>query len=135
MPRCCYYCYWNLFVSLSKTPKETIFSKLSFVFFFRYHIGFFQNRRQRQINNRNINNNQNINDNNVPAAAGDAAQGQDAPQAASTEANQSTAGDTEPLITSAAPPEAETTTTSLIAFVRTFVVSFFASLLPETPAL
>lgn len=102
-----------------------------------YHIGFFQNRRrQRQINNRNINNNQNINDNNAPAAAaGDAAQGQDAPQAPAAEANQSTAGDTEPLISSAVPPEAETTTTSLIAFVRTFVVSFFASLLPETPAL
>lgn len=106
-----------------------------------YHIGFFQNRRQRQINNRNINNNQNINDNNAPAppaaaaAAGNAAQAQDAPRAPATEANQSTAGDTEPLISSAVPPEAETSTTSLIAFVRTFVVSFFASLLPETPAL
>lgn len=111
-----------------------------------YHVGFFQNRRQGQLNNNNNNNrnnnNQNVNDNNAPAAAVDAAAAaanaastQDIAQGASNEANQSTVGDAEPLISSSASPDAETTTTSLIAFVRTFVVSFFASLLPETPAL
>ncbi|XP_055847901.1 homocysteine-responsive endoplasmic reticulum-resident ubiquitin-like domain member 2 protein [Episyrphus balteatus] len=119
------------------SPLRCLVVAIIAVGIYLYHTGFFQTRRQGQANNNNNNrnnNNQNINDNNAPAAAAGNAAAQDTPQAA-TEASQGTAGDSEPLISSSTPPEAETTTTSLIAFVRTFVVSFFASLLPETPAL
>lgn len=110
---------------------------------YMYHMGYFRNQingpaEANNINNNNNNNFNNNNNNNVqPAADGNVQENQPPAEvgaaAAGTGAGQ--ASDNNESTSSNLLPETENNGTSVIAFVRTFVVTFFTSLLPETPAL
>lgn len=112
---------------------------------FRYHVGYF-----RQLN-REPNNNQPPNvappaNNNENVAAPVVEQPQQLPQqqqpaieVANNEENP--IDEAEPLVNAAASPtdnvgaDNDSNRTPMIVLVRTFIMSFFASLIPETPAL
>lgn len=75
-------------------------------------------QQQQQQHNQDANAEQGNNDGPEPALAANRESGEDAE-----------------IVSSTLPEVPEANGTSVIAFVRTFVVSFFVSLLPETPAL
>ena len=115
------------------------------IFFFRYHIGAFRLRHERNNNNLNRNNNAAQNaavdqirqgvDQQQNAVAAPANQGQEANNAE----NNNESDEDEPI------QQTETTTSSdnvdnadnesMMSTIRTFVITFFTSLFPETPAL
>lgn len=113
-----------------------------FIDSFRYHVGYF-----RQLN-REPNNNQPANvvpaaNNNENAAPAPVVEQQPQPQqpaadAANNEENPN--NEAEPLVNAASPTDNDgadnvSNRTPTIVLVRTFIMSFFASLIPETPAL
>lgn len=128
----------NLFVSQLKKKQTNFDYFLISIFFLRYHIGFFRTHQppaaaavQNPAVVAPINNNNIIENNNNPAQAVPVAEVVGPQQADVIADENQTAAVTNDEVTA----DETTTRTSVMALIRTFVLSFFTSLIPETPAL
>lgn len=111
--------------------------------FLRYHIGAFRLRHERNNNNLNRNNNAAQNaavdqirqgvDQQQNAVAAPANQGQEANNPENEPDNEESTQQTETTTTSDTVDNADNE--SMMSTIRTFVITFFTSLFPETPAL
>lgn len=125
--------------SIQNNNFQFIFN-FNFSIFIRYHIGFFRTNQPPAAVAVNIpavvapiNNNNIIENNNNPGQAVPVAEVVEQQQPADVIADENqTAGG---LITDEVTADETTTRTSVMALIRTFVLSFFTSLIPETPAL
>lgn len=130
----------NFYLFVSKTPS-IVFNGLLTLTFFRYHV--YKQNQTRLNNNNSTRVNLNVN-RPVPAQAprGEAQENAENSErtetdGASEDASQEpqNANEAEPLIDSneaTAPTEPQV---PLLTIVRTFVLSFFSSIIPEAPAL
>lgn len=122
------------------SPLRCLFVLVMGVSIYLYHIGFFRtNQPQPAVNNpaavvAPINNNNIIENNNNPAQAAPVAEVAVAQQPdENVIADENQAGGV--VTTDEVTADETTTRTSVMALIRTFVLSFFTSLIPEAPAL
>lgn len=96
---------------------------------FRYHNGYFRNQNPAETNNNNVNNNnRNVDEERVQEGEQPVAEAEGAPDAEATPR-------TERVIPEAAAPAAPNPGTSVMSIIKTFVITFITSLLPDTQTL
>lgn len=114
----------------TKVIKKTVTS--------RYHNGYFRNRNLAETNNNNVNNN---NRNNVEEEGAQAAEeeqplvGEEPAGAAPDAAEAAPRTERSAPEASAAPTAAQNPGTSVMSIIKTFVITFITSLLPDTQTL
>lgn len=100
---------------------------------FRYHNGYFRNQNPAEANNNNVNNNnRNVDDDDERVQEGDQqdpVEVEAVPEAAATEPR------TERRAPEATVPAAQNPGTSVMSIIKTFVITFITSLLPDTQTL
>lgn len=125
-------CYWNLLVSFLCECKGKIILNLSIS---RYHNGYFRNGNGGEANNNNVNNNnRNVEEEGVQDDDQPASESEETEELEEADDAPTTEQDSE-IAAPAAVAAAQIPETSVMSIIKTFVITFITSLLPDTQTL